>query len=159
MEVIAKARNIRISPRKIRLVIDLVRGMDAGDALAQLAFFRKAAAKPVSKLIRSAMANAEHNFKLDAGTLYVKKIFADAGPVLHRWRARAFGRAAPIRKRGAHITVVLEERPSAGTSKAAAPKGAAAGLVRKAAAKMKTAASSGKAVPPAKGRASRAKKQ
>ncbi len=137
MEVIAKARNIRISPRKVRLVIDLVRGMDVDKAAAQLSFMSKASARPVLKLMQSAMANAEHNFKLNKANLFIKSIVADGGPVMDRWRARAFGRAAPIRKRTSHITIVLAERP------AAAPKGAAAAVV-KPAPKAKTAAAPAK---------------
>lgn len=134
MEVIAKARNIRISPRKVRLVIGLVRGMDVAKAAAQLGFIHKASARPVLKLLQSAIANAEHNFKLDRGNLFIKSIVADGGPVMDRWRARAFGRAAPIRKRTSHITIILAERT------ATAPKGAAAAVV-KPAAKAKPAAS------------------
>jgi large subunit ribosomal protein L22 len=120
MDVIAKARHIRMSPRKVRLVADLVRGMDVDTAEAQLRFFRKAAARPVLKVILSAKANAEHNFKIAPETLFIKAIAVDGGPVLHRWRARAFGRAAAIRKRSAHITVTLAERPlgAAGVSAA-----------------------------------------
>ncbi len=124
MEVIAKARYIRISPRKVRLVADLVRGLDVDKALAQLRFYRKAAAKPLIKLIESGVANAEHNFKLSGG-LFIKKITVDGGPVLKRWRARAFGRAAPIRKRSSHINLVLEERQAK-----AAPKGLKAALLK-----------------------------
>ncbi|TAK03303.1 50S ribosomal protein L22 [Patescibacteria group bacterium] len=107
MEVHAKARYVRVSPRKVRLIIDLVRGMPVARAIAQLTFMKKAAALPVIKLINSAAANAQHNFGLDASSLYVKSIMADGGPVLHRWRARAFGRAAPIRKRMSHVSVTL----------------------------------------------------
>ncbi|KPJ85251.1 hypothetical protein AMJ57_03800 [Parcubacteria bacterium SG8_24] len=110
MEVTAKARFIRMSPRKVRLVADLVRGLDVAKAEAQLKFVRKAAARPVLKVILSAKANAEHNHKMRPEGLFVKRIMVDGGPVLHRWRARAFGRAAPIRKRMSHITVVLDER-------------------------------------------------
>ncbi|HSD12850.1 MAG TPA: 50S ribosomal protein L22 [Patescibacteria group bacterium] len=120
MEVIAKARHIRMSPKKVRLVVDLVRGMDVDRAAAQLRFYRKAAAGPVLKLLQSAIANAEHNFKLNAANLYIKKATVDGGPVLKRWRARAFGRAAGIKKRSSHITIVLEERSVAGTPKAVA---------------------------------------
>lgn len=127
MEVKAFARNVRISPRKARLVIDLIRGLDVNEALAQLRFMSKAAVVPVTKLVRSAMANATHNFKLNAEDLYVKRITADAGPVLKRWRARAFGRAAPIRKRMAHLAVVLGQRSEA------APAGAQAAVVKSAA--------------------------
>jgi large subunit ribosomal protein L22 len=113
MEVHAKARFVRMSPRKVRLVIDVVRGMPLDKALAQLSFMKKEAAEPVTKLIASAAANAEHNFGLDRSTLYVKAISADGGPVLHRFRPRAFGRAAAIRKRMSHIQVTLENRGGA----------------------------------------------
>jgi large subunit ribosomal protein L22 len=121
MEVIAHARHIRMSPRKVRLVAALIRGMDVDRAAAQLRFTRKDAARPVYKLLMSAVANAEHNFKLDTSHLYVKTSTVDGGPVLKRWRARAFGRAAGIKKRSCHITIVLDERKVAGTpSKAVA---------------------------------------
>ncbi|MBI2098921.1 50S ribosomal protein L22 [Candidatus Uhrbacteria bacterium] len=113
MEVKAIARYIRMSPRKVRLVADIIRGARASEALLQLQFIRKRAAAPVSKLLKSAMANAENNFKLNPSELFVKKITVDGGPVLKRFRARAFGRAAPIRKRSSHITIVLEEKESA----------------------------------------------
>src|SRR5688572_21565644 len=129
MEVIAKANHIRISPKKVRLVVDLVRGMDVDRASAQLRFYRKAAARPVSKLLDSAIANAEHNFKLNAGNLYIKKATVDGGPVLKRWRARAFGRAAGIKKRSSHITIVLAERKVEG------PKGIESAVVKKSEAK------------------------
>lgn len=110
MKVIAKARHIHMSARKLRLVIDAVRGKRAEDALQKLQFMNKAASLPVRKLIASAMANAEHNFKLNKESLFIKSITADGGPIIHRWRARAMGRAAPIRKRTAHLTVVLDEK-------------------------------------------------
>jgi large subunit ribosomal protein L22 len=109
MEVQAKARFIRISPRKVRLVVDVVRGLPVAAALTQLRFLNKAAALPVRKMIESAIANAEHNFKLSKDNLYIKAIAADAGPTIHRFRPRAFGRAAPIRKRMTHISVILDE--------------------------------------------------
>lgn len=110
MEVIAHARFVHMTPRKVRLIADLVRGMDVARAEAQLRFFSKAAARPVLKLIQSAVANAEHNFKLAPEGLYIKKLTVDVGPSLKRWRARAFGRAAGIKKRMSHITVVLDTR-------------------------------------------------
>lgn len=134
MEVIAKARHIRISPKKVRLIVDLVRGMDVDRASAQLRFYKKAAARPVAKLLDSAIANAEHNFKLDASGLYIKKAVVDGGPVLKRWRARAFGRAAGIKKRSSHITIVLAERKTDG------PKGIEAAVVKKPAAEAKASA-------------------
>ncbi|HLD20936.1 MAG TPA: 50S ribosomal protein L22 [Patescibacteria group bacterium] len=110
MEVKATARFIRMSPRKVRLVIDVIRGMGIAQARSQLSVMKKAAAEPVLKLLESAVANATHNFSLDASQMYVKSITADGGPVLGRWRARAFGRAAPIRKRTTHISITLEPR-------------------------------------------------
>lgn len=112
MEVKATARYIRMSPRKVRLVIDVIRGMGVAQARAQLHVMKKAAAEPVLKLLESAVANASHNFSLDVSQMYVKSITADGGPVLGRWRARAFGRAAPIRKRTTHISIILEPRKS-----------------------------------------------
>ncbi|MEA3249185.1 MAG: 50S ribosomal protein L22 [Patescibacteria group bacterium] len=117
MEVKAKARFIRMSPKKVRLVADLVRGMDIDKAEAQLKFIKKAASRPVLKLIQSARANAEHNFKLTPEILFIKTITVDGGPVLHRWKPRAFGRATPIRKRTSHITVVLDEKTKEGAPK------------------------------------------
>jgi large subunit ribosomal protein L22 len=110
MEVIAKAKNIRMSPRKVRLVIDVIRGMDATRAQTQLHFLKKAAALPVLKLLNSAIANAEHNFHMDKGGLVVKAVTADGGPVIHRWTPKAFGRSAPIRKRTSHISIVLASK-------------------------------------------------
>ncbi len=110
MEVQAKARFIRQSPRKVRLVIDVIRGLQVHQAQTQLRFMKKVAALPVLKLLNSAIANAEHNFQLSADSLFVKTITADGGPVLHRWTPKAFGRAAPIRKRMSHISIVLASK-------------------------------------------------
>ncbi|MFQ6057777.1 MAG: 50S ribosomal protein L22 [Anaerolineae bacterium] len=110
MEVRAVARYIRMSPRKVRLVIDLVRGRDVDEALDILRFTSKAAAKPVAKVIRSAVANAEENYGLSREDLYVAHIAADGGPTLKRGRFGARGRFRPILKRTSHITVVLDER-------------------------------------------------
>ncbi len=112
MEVKAKLRYLRISPRKVRLVIDLIRGLDTQEAIEQLNFMPKRSALPVLKLINSAVANAENNFKLKTDNLYIKKITADEGPKLKRWKPRAFGRATPILKRSSHITLILDERES-----------------------------------------------
>lgn len=109
MEVSAKLRFLRMSPRKVRLVCDVIRGMDAEEAQAQLQFLRKKASQPVLKLLNSAIANAENNFKLKRDNLFIKKITADQGPTLKRWRPRAFGQPAMIRKRSVHITVILGE--------------------------------------------------
>ena len=110
MQVTAHLRHLHMSPRKVALVAELDRGMDVTEAHAQLAHFRKAAALPIRKLLASAIANAEHNAKLDAKNLYIAAIFVNQGPTLKRMRPRAFGRAATIRKRSSHISIVLGER-------------------------------------------------
>jgi|SRR5947209_16819485 len=110
MEVRAVARNIRRSPQKVRLVVDQVRGRPVQEALAILSLMPQGAATDVYKVVKSAAANAENNFELDAGTLYVHRIFVDEAPTLKRFKARSHGRAAPRLKRGSHITAVVEER-------------------------------------------------
>jgi large subunit ribosomal protein L22 len=115
MEVTAKLRYLRQSPRKVRLVTDLIRGLETKQALNQLKFINKRASRPITKLIQSAIANAEHNFSLNPESLYIKTIFVDQGPTLKRWRARAFGRSAQIRKRTSHITVILCSKTSSKT--------------------------------------------
>jgi large subunit ribosomal protein L22 len=102
-----------MSPRKVRLVVDAVRGMAVEPALAQLTFMSRAAARPVKKLLESAIANAEHNFKLDREGLYIKAALVNQGPTLKRWRPRAMGAAAPILKRTSHVTLVLESKTGA----------------------------------------------
>ncbi|MBI2426623.1 MAG: 50S ribosomal protein L22 [Candidatus Kerfeldbacteria bacterium] len=110
MKVTATISSLRISPRKVRLVLDAIRGKKVDDALQILALTKKQAAQPIAKLVRSAVANAEHNFKLDKKDLFIKTITADEGQVLKRFKPRAFGRASAIRKRASHIHVVLDER-------------------------------------------------
>jgi len=110
MEAKATAKMVRISSRKVKLVIDLVRGKSVGEALAILRFTPKAASPVVEKLIQSAVANAEHNYNMDVEDLYVKEIFANEGPTLKRFRPRAQGRATAIMKRTSHITCVVAER-------------------------------------------------
>ncbi|MBU4332690.1 50S ribosomal protein L22 [Patescibacteria group bacterium] len=110
MEVKASARYIRMSPKKVRLVLGVVKGMDAGEALEQLRFLNKRATGPVIKLLNSAVANATHNLGLEKSNLYIKEIVAGLGPTLKRWKPRAFGRATPIRKKTSHISVVLAEK-------------------------------------------------
>ena len=113
-EVLARAKHVPIPVRKVRRVIDQVRGLDADEALKVLYFLPHAAALPVAKLIRSAIANAEANFGIPRDDLYVAHIVADEGPGVmpgKGWRRRFGGRGRwrPIRKRSSHITVVLEE--------------------------------------------------
>jgi len=109
METRAAAKFIRISPQKIRLVMDQVRGKKVEEALNLLMFSPQKGARILRKLIDSAVANAHENAGLDVDTLYIKRIYADQGPSLKRWRARALGRATRIKKRTSHLTVVLDE--------------------------------------------------
>ena len=109
MEAIASARYVRISPQKARLVVDLIRGKKIEEAQRILAFTRKYAAGLVGKVVKSALANAKQNPNIDEDILYVKAAYVDQGPSLKRWRARAQGRAAAIKKRMSHITVILDE--------------------------------------------------
>ncbi|MBO8165274.1 MAG: 50S ribosomal protein L22 [Brevibacillus sp.] len=110
MEAKAVARYIRIAPRKVRLVVDLIRGKEVGEALAILKHTPKAASPVVEKLLKSAIANAEHNYEMDPNNLVVSKVYVDQGPTLKRFRPRAMGRASRINKRTSHITVVLNEK-------------------------------------------------
>ena len=109
-QAVAKLSYARISSRKVKTVIDLIRNKNAGEALAILKLTPKAASELVEKLLKSAIANAENNHGMDAEKLYVAEIFANQGPTLKRVRPRAQGRAFRIRKRTSHITVVLKER-------------------------------------------------
>lgn len=108
LQTTAKLNRLRMSPRKVRLIADLVRGKDVRSALLQLKFSAKDAARPVAKLIESAVANAKHNHQMAEESLVIKTIMVDGGPTFHRWMPRAFGRATKLRKRTSHITVVLE---------------------------------------------------
>jgi large subunit ribosomal protein L22 len=109
MEVRARLRFVRIAPRKARLVADLVRGKGSEEALNILAFTKKAAAKIVAKVLKSAIANATQKKTIDIDHLYVKRITVDQGPTMKRYQPRALGRATMIRKRTSHITIVLDE--------------------------------------------------
>jgi large subunit ribosomal protein L22 len=113
MEARAVARYIRVSPRKARVVIDLIRGKAVGEAQAVLRFNARAAAEIVGKVLDSAVANAEHNLKIKPETLFVSEAFVNEGPTLKRIRPRAMGRAFRINKRTSHITVVVKQREEA----------------------------------------------
>ncbi len=108
MLITAHTKHLRMSPKKVRLVIDLIRGMNAINAEHQLRFMNKAAAKPVLKLLESAIANAEHNFQLKKEDLYVKEVRADEGVSLRRSTPKAFGRAATIHRQSSHIHIALD---------------------------------------------------
>jgi len=110
MEAKAQAKMVRISSRKVKLVIDLVRGKNVGEALAILRLTPKAASPVVEKLIMSAVANADHNYNMDVENLFVKEIYVGEGPTLKRFRPRAQGRATAIMKRTSHITAVVAEK-------------------------------------------------
>lgn len=117
MEAHAIARDIRMSPRKVRLVIDQIRGRSVIDATSVLRFSKKAAAGPVGKTLQSAVANAREKAdrdgdSLDVDELVVSRAFVDPGPTLKRWRAAAMGRAMPRRRRTSHITVVVKAKES-----------------------------------------------
>lgn len=110
MEVRAKLRFVRIGPMKARYVADLIRGKGSEEALNILAFTKKAGAKIISKLLKSAIANATQKKTIDIDRLYVKKITVDQGPTMKRYLPRALGRATMIRKRSSHILIVLDEK-------------------------------------------------
>lgn len=100
-----------MAPRKVRLVVDLIRGQRVDEAERRLSFLKRDATRPVLKLLQSAIANAEHNFKLNRASLFVKATAVDGGPTLKRFMPRAMGRAAPIRKRTSHVSIVLTDEP------------------------------------------------
>ena len=110
MESRASLKHARISARKVKIVIDLIRGKDVQEALAILKFTPKAASPLVEKLVKSAIANAENNHNMDASKLYIAEIYANQGATMKRIRAATQGRANRIRKRTSHIEVVLKER-------------------------------------------------
>lgn len=109
MEARAVARFVKAQPRKVRIVLDAVRGKSAGEALAIVQFLPNRAAGLVASVLRSAIANAEHNYDLDPRLLYVAKATADQGPMAKRYHPRARGRAFAILKRTCHITIVVRQ--------------------------------------------------
>lgn len=113
MEVTAKATRVRISPRKARLVVDMVRGKKVNDAIEILKFVPNRAAVDVEKLLKSVAANAENNYDLDPDDLWIKEIYADDAPQMRRFKPRARGRVGRILRRSCHLTVIAEERENA----------------------------------------------
>lgn len=109
METRAATKFIRVSPRKIRLVMDQVRGRKVEEALNILSFAPQKGARILKKLINSAVANAEQNSDVDVDSLYVKRLYADEGPTMKRWRPRAQGRATRINKRTSHLAIIVDE--------------------------------------------------
>ena len=110
METKAVAKYVRISPRKVRLVVDLIRGKKVDEALAILQHTPNISREPVTKVLKSAIANAEHNYDMNPDDLYITKIYVDQGPTLKRIKPRAHGRADRIRKRTSHITVFVGDK-------------------------------------------------
>ncbi|WP_054704937.1 50S ribosomal protein L22 [Bacillus sp. JCM 19041] len=106
----AVAKQVRIAPRKVRLVIDLIRGKQVGEAIAILKHTPKSASPVVEKLLNSAIANAEHNYEMEPNNLVILEAFVDEGVTLKRFRPRAQGRASRINKRTSHITLVVTEK-------------------------------------------------
>jgi len=114
MEASAHLKYLRITPRKVRVVADLIRGKKVGAALSMLAYVEKRAALPLAKLLRSAVANADVKSKgqLDADSLYVKELTVDQGPGMRRFMPRAMGRAFKVMKKTSHISITVGEQPS-----------------------------------------------
>ena len=110
MEARAYLKYLRISPRKVKIVLDLIRGKDTKTAMAILKNTNKIACEALIKLLKSAIANAEHNFGMDASNLYVSECFVCPGPILKRIQPRAQGRAFRINKRSSHVTLVVKEK-------------------------------------------------
>jgi large subunit ribosomal protein L22 len=135
----AEAKYVRISPRKARLVAEHIRGRSVPEARAVLAFTSREAAGALEKVLHSAVSNAEANHGIAEDRLYIKAAFVDGGPVLKRWRARARGRVARIRKRTCHITVTLAEATVVQAPPKPQPKTEAAEAKPKATATKKTA--------------------
>src|SRR3989344_9147155 len=117
MDITAELNYLRIAPRKVRLAAGLMRGKRVDDVERELQFLTKRAADPLLKLLKSAVANATHNFNLQKDNLYISKIMVDGGSPLKRTRPRAFGRAFPIKKRTSHIKLVLGEIKGSSTGK------------------------------------------
>lgn len=110
MDVRAVAKTVRVTPRRARIVLDEIRGLEVDHAAAVLKYTPNAAAKEIAKVLNSAVANATNNHQLDEENLYIKECYADEGVIMKRFRPRAQGSASPINKRTSHITVVVSER-------------------------------------------------
>ncbi|WP_017729593.1 50S ribosomal protein L22 [Halalkalibacterium ligniniphilum] len=110
MQAKAVAKQVRIAPRKVRLVVDLIRGKQVGEAIAILRHTPKAASPVVEKLLNSAIANAEHNYEMEPNNLVISEAYVNEGVTLKRFRPRAMGRASRINKRTSHITIVVTEK-------------------------------------------------
>jgi len=110
MQAKAVAKSVRIAPRKVRLVIDLIRGKEVGEAIAILRHTQRGSSPVIEKVLNSAVANAEHNYEMEPDNLVISEAFVDEGVTLKRFRPRAQGRASQINKRTSHVTVVVSEK-------------------------------------------------
>ncbi len=110
MQVTAQLNNLRISPRKVRLLLSALKGMDATRAQHQLVYITKRSSRPMAKLLDSAIANAKNNFSLVISNLFIKQIIVNEGAKLKRHRPKGFGSASPIEKKTSHIKIILEEK-------------------------------------------------
>lgn len=110
MEAKAIAKYVRVSPRKVRQVVDLIRGKELKQALAIIKHTPKGASEAVYKVVNSAASNAEHNYDMDKDNLYIAEAYVDQGPTLKRFKPRAYGRADQMRRRTSHITIVVKEK-------------------------------------------------
>jgi large subunit ribosomal protein L22 len=115
MQARAIAKTVGMSPRKVRMVVDLIGGRDVNEAYSILKFSKRAATEPVEKTLRSAVANAQQKADaeggfLDVDELIVREAFVDEGPTMKRWSPRAMGRATPIMKRTSHITIIVDRK-------------------------------------------------
>jgi len=110
MEVRASLQRVRVSPRKARLVVDMVRGRKVSEAIEMMKFVPNKAASDVERLLKSVSANAENNYDLDPDDLWIKAIYADDAPQMRRFKPKARGRVGKILRRSTHITVIAEER-------------------------------------------------
>ena|SRR3989344_4874381 len=120
----AQLNNVRLSPRKVRLVVNVVKGKNALKALEQLEFISRRPADPLVKLLKSALANAENNFNMVRSNLYIQEFYVDEGTKLKRYRPKAFGRAGEIQKKTSHVHLVLAEKvPGLKSDKKSVPKG------------------------------------
>ena len=117
MEIIARAKYVQMSPRKLRLVANLIKGLKATDAKWQLTFNKKIASRPLLKVLDAAVANATSNFNLSKDNLKIKTLTVDGGPAIKRWQPRAHGRATPIRRETSHVKLILTEIIESGAVK------------------------------------------
>jgi large subunit ribosomal protein L22 len=109
MKIVAKSKHIRLTPRKLKLVVDTIKDLSIDETLIRLKFLPKKAAQPITQVLNQAISNATNNFNLNKEDLKIKKIMVQKGPSMKRWRAGARGRAKPYTRRTSHLTIILEK--------------------------------------------------